>query len=68
MPPKNDAQVRRFYRRPADRSLQGFKDFVTGMTAALHPDANDDVTEEQWRKAWQTFWAAAGDDPWPEVQ
>ena len=68
MPPKDKTQVRRFYRRPADKSLRGFKNFVTGMRAAPHPNANDDVTEEQWRTSWQTFWAAAGEAPGTEVR
>ena len=41
-----------------DRSLDGFKDFVTGMAQALgaSDDGEDDMTEEEWVQAWREFW------------
>jgi hypothetical protein len=60
MKTRDDTQTQRFYGRPADRTLQGYKDFIRGMTLALNPEAKDDTTEEQWRQAWQEFWSGAG--------
>ncbi len=50
---------RRVYARPADRSLQAYKDFILTILAAVSPDAIDDQSEEQWQAAWQKFWNAA---------
>ena len=50
---------RRFYGRPADQSLEAFKDFIRGLTLALNPDAADEPTEEEWRSAWKAFWGSA---------
>ncbi len=30
---------------------------------ALNPEAKDDMTEEEWRQAWQQFWWGANDAP-----
>lgn len=65
MEPINNAEPRRFYSRPVDRSLQAYKDFIRGMTLALNPDAKDELTEDEWRKAWQEFWAGAGQESVP---
>ena len=46
----------RFYGRPADNSLESFKEFIRAAALALDPDASDHLTEEQWRQAWQAFW------------
>jgi hypothetical protein len=61
MEPTKHSEPRRFYGRPADRSLQAYKDFVLGMTLALNPAAKDDMTEEQWRESWQAFWGAGSE-------
>jgi hypothetical protein len=55
------SEPRRFYSRPADRSLQAYKDWILGMTLALNPDAKDEITEDEWHRAWQKFWAATPD-------
>jgi hypothetical protein len=60
------SEPRRFYGRPANRSLQAYKDFVLGMTLALNPDAKDEMTEDEWRRAWEEFWAAANDASAPD--
>ena len=60
------SEPRRFYGRPADRSLQAYKDWILGMTLALNPDAKDEMTEDEWRRAWQEFWAAAHDASAPD--
>jgi hypothetical protein len=60
------SEPRRFYGRPADRSLQAYKDFILGMTLALNPDAKDEITEDEWRQSWQEFWAAAPDASAPD--
>jgi hypothetical protein len=59
MEPTKRSEPRRFYGRPADRSLHAYKDFILGITLALNPDAKDEITEDEWRQAWQEFWAAA---------
>ena len=61
MEPTKHSEPRRFYGRPADRSLQAYKDFILGVTLALNPAAKDDMTEEQWRESWQAFWGAASE-------
>jgi hypothetical protein len=63
MEPTKHSELRRFYGRPADRSLQAYKDFIRGMTLALDPDAKDDMTEARWQQAWKEFWAAASELP-----
>jgi hypothetical protein len=62
------SEPRRFYGRPADRSLQAYKDFIRGMALALNPDAQDDMTELQWRKSWQAFWGAPSEAPGSDQQ
>ena len=47
----------RFCGRPTDTSLHAYKDFILSMTLALNPDAKDEVTEDEWRGAWEEFWA-----------
>jgi hypothetical protein len=68
MEPTKHSEPRRIYGRPADRSLQAYKNFIRHMTLALNPDAKDDMTEEQWRQAWEEFWAAAGEPPESDQQ
>jgi hypothetical protein len=63
MEPTRHSEPRRFYGRPADRSLPAYKDFILGMTLALNPAAKDELTEAQWREAWEEFWAAASELP-----
>lgn len=45
MEPTKHSEPRRFYGRPADRSLQAYKDFVLGMTLALNPASKHDMTK-----------------------
>ena len=66
MGPTKRSEPRRFYGRPADGSLQAYKDFILGMTLALNPCADDDMTEDEWCQAWQEFWAAAHDASAPD--
>jgi len=43
--------------RPADKSLQAFKDFILGFCKELGvPDSNN-MTEEEWEKGWKKFWS-----------
>ncbi len=58
-----DQEPKRFYSRPRDQSLEAYKDFILDMLAALNPEAKDDMTEEEWRQAWQQFWWGANDAP-----
>ncbi len=50
-----------FFSRPADRSLAAFKDWINGMAAAL--GANDEISEAEWQREWQAFWAGADGNP-----
>lgn len=50
MPTDTDTQRQRFYARPADRSLQAYKDFIPGMSLALNPNAEHDLTEDNQEK------------------
>jgi hypothetical protein len=53
----HQAEPRRFYCRPADRSFAAFKAFHQYITASL--GITEDVTDDQLRQAWHSFWAAA---------
>ncbi len=61
-----DKEPKRFYGRPKDQSLQAYKDFILDMLAALNPEANSDMTEDQWRRAWQQFWCETEDNCAPD--
>ncbi len=58
-----DKEPKRFYSRTRDQSLEAYKDFILDILAALNPEAKDDMTEEEWRQAWQQFWWGANDAP-----
>jgi hypothetical protein len=47
----------KIYGRPADDSLQAYKDFIISFTARLtgKPE-DDDTTEEEWVASWKKFW------------
>ncbi len=61
-----DKEPKRFYDRPKDQSLQAYKDFILDMLAVLNPAARDELTEDQWRQAWQQFWWGTTDAPGSE--
>ncbi len=63
-----DKEPKRFYGRPRDESLQAYKDFILEMLAALNPEAKDEMTDEEWRQAWQQFWWGAEDNSGPKEQ
>lgn len=46
------------YGRPADRSLEAFKEFVNAMIAKLAPNAKRTMTEDDWKKYHTEFWAS----------
>ncbi len=48
---------RRFYARPADRSLEAYKRFLEYMAESL--GVAPDLSEDELRRAWQNFWEAA---------
>lgn len=59
-----------FFSRPADRSLQAYKDWIQDMARALESSAGvkmtearaeDHVTEEQWEASWKKFWGMGAD-------
>ncbi len=61
-----DKEPKRFYSRPRDQSLQAYRDFILDMLAVLNPEAKDEMTEEEWRQAWQQFWLGTSDAPGSE--
>ncbi len=48
---------RRFYARPADRSLAAYKAFLEYMADSL--GIAQDLSEDELRRGWQKFWVAA---------
>jgi RNA polymerase subunit RPABC4/transcription elongation factor Spt4 len=49
--------------RPADNSLQGFKDFVIGFSKAINPDIKDDpssISDEKWEESWKKAMSKKG--------
>ena len=50
----NQAEPRRFYARPADRSFEAYKNFLDYMTTSLGGEQN--MTEDELRQAWHDFW------------
>ncbi len=61
-------EPKRFYGRPKDQSRQAYKDFILDMLAALNPEAKSEMTEDQWRQAWQQFWWGTEDNSAPETE
>jgi len=57
----NSREPHRFYSRPADRTLEAYKQWIRGLTRAL--GGRDDLTDADLEKGWRRFWAAAGDAP-----
>ncbi len=51
---------RRFYARPADRSLAAYKAFLEYMADSL--GIAQDLSEDELRQSWQKFWEAADGD------
>lgn len=57
MPNENKTRV---LSRPADRSLEAFKKWITDMVAKINPNAPpDDTTDEEWEADWKKFWSNA---------
>jgi len=42
--------------RPADRSLEAFKSWITGMAERLVPGAPNNITESEWIAKHKEFW------------
>jgi hypothetical protein len=40
-----------------DKSLEGFKNWINGMTLSLNPNAEETMTEEEWVESWKKFWS-----------
>jgi len=51
------------FAKPADKSLQAYKDFIQGIVRRVNPDAKNDMTEEDWVKGWQEFWSGSANKP-----
>ncbi len=50
-------EPRRFYARPADRSLEAYKQFLECIANSLGISQN--LSEDELRRAWRKFWEAA---------
>jgi len=53
------AKTKIYYGRPADRTLEAFKEFINAMVSKLAPDAKDTMTDAKWIAAHKKFWAKA---------
>jgi len=42
--------------KPADRSLQAFKDWINALADKLVPGLPDDISEEEWISKHKKFW------------
>lgn len=42
--------------RPADRSLEAYKKFITDMTERILPGAPNTITDEKWLEYHKKFW------------
>jgi hypothetical protein len=49
--------------RPADRSLEAFKAFITNFVQKISPGSVSDITDEEWIKYHKDFWADDGEEP-----
>lgn len=54
---KNQKASRRCYARPADRSLESYKEFLERIRIALGGEWT--MTDEELREAWLDFWQRA---------
>jgi len=52
----NDVKPQLHLTRPADRSLEAFKTWITDLAERLVPGAPNDVTESQWVEKHEEFW------------
>jgi hypothetical protein len=57
MNPQEQSEPRRFYSRPADESLQAYKEWIAGMRVALGGEEAEAIAGEDWRQGWLDFWA-----------
>lgn len=57
----NPEKTELVFTRPASRSLEDFKSWVLATARALNPDAEDDMSHEEWEKACKEFWAGIPD-------
>jgi hypothetical protein len=51
-----DKKPRLHLTRPADRSLEAFKKWMTDLAERLVPGAPNDMTEEKWVAKHKKFW------------
>jgi len=61
----NPKEPHRSYSRPADSSLEAYKQWIRGLTRAL--GGRDDLTDADLEKGWRSFWEAAGNGRRREV-
>lgn len=48
--------------RPADRSLEAFKEFITKMAQRIAPGSKSVITDDEWVDLHRKFWENAGKD------
>ena len=54
---KNEKKPQLHLSKPADRSLQAFKDWMNAMADKIMPGlSTDDITEEKWVASHKKFW------------
>jgi len=44
------------YSRPANKSWQAYRKWVTSITKMLNPNAVDNTSEEDWKRMSKEFW------------
>ena len=40
-----------------DKSLEAYKNWVSGMVSNIDPNVKETLTEEQWVESWKMFWS-----------
>jgi hypothetical protein len=55
MNPQGQPEPRCFCSRPADESLQAYKEWIFGMVMVLGSGEAEAIAEEDWRQGWLAF-------------
>jgi hypothetical protein len=51
------------FARPADKSLQAYKNWIQGMVKRINPNAKNDMTDADWERDWKAFWSGSANKP-----
>lgn len=57
----NPKKTELVFTRPKGRSVADFKSWVMATARALNPDAEDDMSPEEWERGCKEFWAGIPD-------